>query len=45
VTADDVADAVRRAMGDEQLYVFTHPGSIEEVDRRHRVIRGEVPLV
>jgi NAD(P)-dependent dehydrogenase (short-subunit alcohol dehydrogenase family) len=45
VTADDVADRVRRAMSDEQLYVFTHPGSIEEVDRRHRVIRGELPLV
>jgi NAD(P)-dependent dehydrogenase (short-subunit alcohol dehydrogenase family) len=45
VTADDVADRVRQAMCDEQLYVFTHPGSIDEVDRRHRVIRGEVPLV
>jgi NAD(P)-dependent dehydrogenase (short-subunit alcohol dehydrogenase family) len=45
VTADDVADRVRQAMRDEQLYVFTHPGSLDEVDRRHRVIRGEVPLV
>jgi NAD(P)-dependent dehydrogenase (short-subunit alcohol dehydrogenase family) len=45
VSADDVADRVRQAMRDRQLYVFTHPGSIEEVDRRHRVIRGEVPLV
>jgi NAD(P)-dependent dehydrogenase (short-subunit alcohol dehydrogenase family) len=45
VSADDVADRVRQAMRDRQLYVFTHPGSIEEVDRRHRVIRGELPLV
>jgi len=45
VTADDVADRVRQAMRDERLYVFTHPGSIDEVDRRARVIRGEVPLV
>jgi NAD(P)-dependent dehydrogenase (short-subunit alcohol dehydrogenase family) len=45
VSADDVADRVRQAMSDQQLYVFTHPGSIDEVDRRHRVIRGEVPLV
>jgi NAD(P)-dependent dehydrogenase (short-subunit alcohol dehydrogenase family) len=45
VTSDDVADRVRQAMSDGQLYVFTHPGSIDEVDRRHRVVRGEVPLV
>jgi NAD(P)-dependent dehydrogenase (short-subunit alcohol dehydrogenase family) len=45
VSADDVADRVRQAISDQQLYVFTHPGSIDEVDRRHRVIRGEIPLV
>jgi NAD(P)-dependent dehydrogenase (short-subunit alcohol dehydrogenase family) len=46
VTADTVADTIRRAIVDGRFYVFTHPGSTDEVQRRLTgIIDGRAPAL